>query len=115
MDNEYVQDPNVGYPGKAEMMRDIERELKDGGIVVPLTYNDAYQGRNFVTGIGAVDLYGLDSYPQVNPLSLSGSEAWHTMVERSIFLRSSTVRDQMYGILWLIIILISTCQQIVSM
>jgi hypothetical protein len=66
VENEYVQDSDAGYPGKAEMMRDIERELRDGGIVVPLTFNDAYRGGNFVTGLGAVDLYGLDSYPQVN-------------------------------------------------
>lgn len=65
VDNEYSQNPNVGFPGKAEMMRDIENELRAGSIVVPLTYNDATPQGSFVKGLGAVDIYGLDSYPQV--------------------------------------------------
>jgi hypothetical protein len=50
------------------MMEEIENELKGHGIVVPLTFNDAYQGKNFVNGTGAVDIYGLDSYPQVGSI-----------------------------------------------
>ena len=65
MDNEYEQNPDIGFPGKGEMMREVQDELRKGGIVVPLTYNDAHAGGNFVEGVGAVDLYGLDSYPQV--------------------------------------------------
>ncbi|KAG6888527.1 hypothetical protein C0995_007639 [Termitomyces sp. Mi166 len=61
-DNEYSQNPIT----RAEYFADLEAVYKDpsSGIVVPLTYNDPGQGRNFINGTGAVDLYGLDSYPQ---------------------------------------------------
>ncbi|GLB38736.1 putative glycoside hydrolase family 35 protein [Lyophyllum shimeji] len=62
VDNEYSQNP-INH---AEYFADLEAAYRDtnSGIVVPLTYNDPGQGRNFINGTGAVDLYGLDSYPQ---------------------------------------------------
>ncbi len=47
------------------MMIDIENEMRENGIIVPLTFNDAGAGNNFASGKGAGDIYGLDSYPQV--------------------------------------------------
>jgi len=69
VDNEYSQDPSVGFLGKAEMMRDIQTELRQNGIVVPLTYNDAAPRGNYAKGRGSADIYGLDSYPQVRQVS----------------------------------------------
>ncbi|KAG6840788.1 hypothetical protein C0991_004328 [Blastosporella zonata] len=60
VDNEYAQTP-ISH---AEYFVDLEEVYKGSEIVVPLTYNDPGQGRNFINGTGAVDLYGLDSYPQ---------------------------------------------------
>ncbi|KAF5348545.1 hypothetical protein D9756_009580 [Leucocoprinus leucothites] len=60
IDNEYSQNPatHAGY------FADLEAAYHNSPIVVPLTYNDPGQGRNFINGTGAVDLYGLDAYPQ---------------------------------------------------
>lgn len=69
VDNEYSQDPSVGFPGKADMMHDIEVELRQNGIVVPLTYNDASPRGNYAKGLGSADIYGLDSYPQVRQVT----------------------------------------------
>ncbi|THU84979.1 glycoside hydrolase family 35 protein [Dendrothele bispora CBS 962.96] len=59
----------------AEYFADLEAVYHNSSIVVPLTYNDPGEGRNFINGTGAVDLYGLDSYPQgfdcSNPLTWS--------------------------------------------
>ncbi|KAL0951714.1 hypothetical protein HGRIS_008390 [Hohenbuehelia grisea] len=60
VDNEYSQSPIT----RAEYFVDLETAYHNSPIVVPLTYNDPGQGRNFINGTGAVDLYGLDSYPQ---------------------------------------------------
>ncbi|KAJ7445072.1 glycoside hydrolase family 35 protein [Mycena latifolia] len=60
LDNEYTQD----VPGHGEYYEELKAAFRDAGIVVPLTYNDPNQGANFINGTGAVDLYGLDSYPQ---------------------------------------------------
>ncbi|CAL1698277.1 unnamed protein product [Somion occarium] len=59
-DNEYSQTPIQ----RAEYFAQLERSFLDNGVVVPLTYNDPNEGRNFINGTGAVDIYGLDSYPQ---------------------------------------------------
>ncbi|TFK27561.1 glycoside hydrolase family 35 protein [Coprinopsis marcescibilis] len=60
IDNEYTQNPapNAGY------FQDLIDKYRSSPINVPLTYNDPGQGRNFINGTGAVDLYGLDGYPQ---------------------------------------------------
>uniref|UniRef100_A0A0W0G5J3 beta-galactosidase n=1 Tax=Moniliophthora roreri TaxID=221103 RepID=A0A0W0G5J3_MONRR len=60
LDNEYTQRQGGPY------FEDLKAVYHDpaNGIVVPLTYNDPGQGRNFINGTGAVDIYGLDAYPQ---------------------------------------------------
>ncbi|ESK87049.1 glycoside hydrolase family 35 protein [Moniliophthora roreri MCA 2997] len=60
LDNEYTAEEGMDY------FEDLKRVYQDpaNGIVVPLTYNDPYQGKAFINGTGSVDLYGLDSYPQ---------------------------------------------------
>ena len=45
-DNEYFQS---GY-GQREYFAELEDTYRNGGILVPLTFNDAQQGRNFVNG-----------------------------------------------------------------
>ncbi|PIL34787.1 hypothetical protein GSI_02574 [Ganoderma sinense ZZ0214-1] len=42
----------------------LEAQYREGGVVVPLTYNDPGEWSDFINGTGAVDIYGLDSYPQ---------------------------------------------------
>lgn len=59
IDNEYNQNPEA-----AAYFAQLEAKYVEGGILVPLTYNDPGEGKNFVNGTGAVDLYGFDSYPQ---------------------------------------------------
>ncbi|KAJ7583566.1 glycoside hydrolase family 35 protein [Mycena floridula] len=58
VDNEYTQSIGATY------FAELEAFYRNSSIVVPLTYNDPGQGRNFINGTGAVDLYGLDAYPQ---------------------------------------------------
>ncbi|KAK7031967.1 glycoside hydrolase family 35 protein [Favolaschia claudopus] len=60
VDNEYSQNPAT----HAEYFQQLEDVYHNSSIDVPLTYNDPGEGRNFINGTGAVDLYGLDSYPQ---------------------------------------------------
>lgn len=45
-DNEYFQS---GF-GNQEYFQELEDKLRAGGIVVPLTYNDPGEGKNFVNG-----------------------------------------------------------------
>ncbi|KAK0186877.1 glycoside hydrolase family 35 protein [Armillaria mellea] len=58
IDNEFTQ--SIG----GEYFAELEEVYRNSSIVLPLTYNDPGEGRNFINGTGAVDLYGLDSYPQ---------------------------------------------------
>ncbi|KIY66929.1 glycoside hydrolase family 35 protein [Cylindrobasidium torrendii FP15055 ss-10] len=58
LDNEYEQ-----WLG-GEYFEDLKDAYHNSEIVVPLTYNDPSARRNFINGTGAVDLYGMDSYPQ---------------------------------------------------
>ncbi|KAL4244519.1 glycosyl hydrolase 35 family protein [Abortiporus biennis] len=60
IDNEYSQSPIE----RAEYFAQLEVAYREAGIVIPLTYNDPGEGRNFINGTGAVDIYGLDAYPQ---------------------------------------------------
>ncbi|KAG9119999.1 hypothetical protein FRC07_004686, partial [Ceratobasidium sp. 392] len=62
VENEYPQPEDIGNPGKAGMMADLEATFRKYGVVVPTTFNDASMGANYVSGLGKVDLYGLDSY-----------------------------------------------------
>lgn len=70
IDNEYNANPEA----KAYFAQ-LEEKYLAGGIVVPLTYNDPGEGKNFVNGTGSVDLYGLDSYPQL--FDCSNPEKWN--------------------------------------
>ncbi|KAK7017416.1 BetaGal-dom2 domain-containing protein [Favolaschia claudopus] len=74
IDNEYTQD----YPGHGEYYEELKKVFHDSKIVVPLTYNDPNQGGNFINGTGAVDLYGMDSYPQ--RFDCSHPSAWRPVV-----------------------------------
>ncbi|CAK5270671.1 unnamed protein product [Mycena citricolor] len=60
VDNEYFQDGTTG-----RYFEMLEATYRNASIDVPLTYNDPGEGSNFINGTGAVDLYGLDSYPQL--------------------------------------------------
>ncbi|KAF8580355.1 glycoside hydrolase family 35 protein [Ramaria rubella] len=60
IDNEFGQTP---LP-QAEYFVELEAAYRSGGIVVPLTCNDPGERSGFVTGVGAVDIYGMDAYPQ---------------------------------------------------
>ena len=46
-------------------MQDVQDWYRDAGIVLPFISNDGYAYGNFApgTGVGAVDIYGYDSYP----------------------------------------------------
>ncbi|KAI0738819.1 glycoside hydrolase superfamily [Daedaleopsis nitida] len=60
IDNEFSQ-----TAAHAAYFAQLEAQYRNGGVVVPLTYNDPGEGSNFINGTGAVDIYGLDSYPQL--------------------------------------------------
>ena len=49
-DNEYFQS---GF-GNAEYFQELEDAYRAGGIVIPLTYNDPGEGKNFVNGTVSV-------------------------------------------------------------
>ncbi|EIM90945.1 glycoside hydrolase family 35 protein [Stereum hirsutum FP-91666 SS1] len=60
IDNEYSQ---TGY-GLAEYFQQLEDVYLNSSIVVPWTYNDPGEKDSFINGTGAVDIYGVDGYPQ---------------------------------------------------
>ncbi|EIW77017.1 glycoside hydrolase family 35 protein [Coniophora puteana RWD-64-598 SS2] len=74
IDNEYGQYPDT----HAEYFAELEAFYNSTGIVVPLTANDPGEGDNWVTGTGAVELYGLDAYPQ--GFDCSTPENWSPVV-----------------------------------
>ncbi|KAJ7076133.1 glycoside hydrolase superfamily [Mycena crocata] len=74
LDNEYTQHD----PGHGEYYEELKAVFHASDIVVPLTYNDPNQGGNFINGTGAVDLYGLDSYPQ--RFDCSHPDVWRPVV-----------------------------------
>ncbi|RUP52310.1 beta galactosidase [Jimgerdemannia flammicorona] len=45
-------------------MQALEDKFRADGVIVPLTFNDAWTNSSFGHGVGAVDIYGFDSYPQ---------------------------------------------------
>ncbi|KAF7345669.1 Glycoside hydrolase family 35 protein [Mycena venus] len=71
VDNEYSQSDIT----HAEYFQELEDVYRNSTIDVPLTYNDPGEGSNFINGTGAVDLYGLDSYPQ--GFDCSHPETWN--------------------------------------
>ncbi|PPQ64157.1 hypothetical protein CVT24_008792 [Panaeolus cyanescens] len=74
IDNEWSQSP----ASRAGYFVDLEAAYHNSEIVVPLTYNDPGQKRNFINGTGAVDLYGQDSYPQ--GFDCSNPNSWKPVV-----------------------------------
>ncbi|KAI1476633.1 glycoside hydrolase family 35 protein [Daldinia eschscholtzii] len=70
-ENEYSFCVDYTSPGQISACLDkpymawVEAELRDAGIVVPFLSNDAVPLGNFApgSGVGAVDIYGLDNYP----------------------------------------------------
>ncbi|KAK6955635.1 hypothetical protein Daesc_003277 [Daldinia eschscholtzii] len=70
-ENEYSFCVDYTSPGQISACLDkpymtwVEAELRDVGIVVPFLSNDAVPLGNFApgSGVGAVDIYGLDDYP----------------------------------------------------
>ena len=67
-ENEYTTWPGADpFPEQQnrEVMAFTENQLRDAGIVVPLMVNDNENAGYFApgSGLGAVDLYGIDSYP----------------------------------------------------
>ncbi|ELU41238.1 glycoside hydrolase family 35 protein [Rhizoctonia solani AG-1 IA] len=85
LENEYLATHSPGHKYKAPYMAALAKRFVDKGVVVPLTYNDAYMGGNYATGEidqceegskeggeggshgkgrCGVELYGVDSYPQ---------------------------------------------------
>lgn len=74
IDNEYWQEDS----GNSEYFAELQKVYRNSGILVPLTYNDPGMGGNFINGTGAVDLYGLDSYPQL--FDCSHPKAWNPVV-----------------------------------
>ncbi|GBE78934.1 Probable beta-galactosidase [Sparassis crispa] len=73
VDNEYYQDAVTG-----EYFAELEAAYRSAGVVIPLTYNDPGEGSNFINGTGAVNIYGLDSYPQ--GFDCSHPEQWASVV-----------------------------------
>ena len=58
LENEFVDRDTKIYKGRAQMMQQLKDALIRHGIVVPLTINDAYMGKNYVRGEGSGDIYG---------------------------------------------------------
>ena len=64
-ENEYYDClPNVHPCPNHKYMKYVEKQFRDAGVVVPYVDNDDNTG-NFAPGSGlaAVDIYGIDSYP----------------------------------------------------
>ncbi|CAE6501709.1 unnamed protein product [Rhizoctonia solani] len=99
LENEYLATHSPGHKYKAPYMAALAKRFVDRGVVVPLTYNDAYMGGNYATGkIGqceegeekggeggshgkgrcGVELYGVDSYPQ--RFDCSNPDVWNPVV-----------------------------------
>ncbi|KAM5541245.1 hypothetical protein V8D89_005174 [Ganoderma adspersum] len=71
IDNEFNQTAEHGA-----YFAQLEAQYRDGGVAIPLTYNDPGEGGNFINGTGAVDLYGFDNYPQGLTFGCSNPDAW---------------------------------------
>ncbi|KAG2073391.1 glycoside hydrolase family 35 protein [Suillus decipiens] len=74
IDNEYSQKPDT----HAEYFRELETVYLNSGIVVPFTANDVGGHGAWVNGTGAVNIYGLDSYPQ--GFDCSHPDVWSPVV-----------------------------------
>ncbi|KAI0301135.1 glycoside hydrolase superfamily [Multifurca ochricompacta] len=88
IDNEYFQS---GF-GNAQYFVELEAAYHNSSLVVPLTYNDPGEDGNFVNGTGAVDIYGLDSYPQ--RFDCSHPQLWNPVVTDYYEYHKETNPDQ---------------------
>ncbi|RPD56740.1 hypothetical protein L226DRAFT_468186 [Lentinus tigrinus ALCF2SS1-7] len=70
-DNENRNSPD---PSTQQYFADLEKQYRDGGIDILLTYNDPGMRSGFINGTGAVDIYGLDAYP--NGFNCSTPRTW---------------------------------------
>jgi beta-galactosidase len=63
-ENEYSSF-TTGYSDDAQYMQDIMDTARNAGIIIPFISNDAgaYGNNAPGSGVGAVDIYGHDSYP----------------------------------------------------
>ncbi|KAI0693625.1 glycoside hydrolase superfamily [Cerioporus squamosus] len=71
IDNENRNSPD---PSTQQYFADLEKQYRDRGIDILLTYNDPGMRSGFINGTGAVDIYGLDAYP--NGFNCSTSRTW---------------------------------------
>ncbi|RDX44129.1 hypothetical protein OH76DRAFT_1446217 [Lentinus brumalis] len=71
IDNENRNSPD---PSTQQYFADLEKQYRDGGIDILLTYNDPGMRSGFINGTGAVDIYGLDAYP--NGFNCSTPRTW---------------------------------------
>lgn len=67
-ENEYASWPGItNFPSQMnkDYMAFVEQQLLDAGVVVPFVVNDNLNIGNFApgSGLGEVDLYGIDAYP----------------------------------------------------
>ncbi|KAG2354709.1 glycoside hydrolase family 35 protein [Suillus spraguei] len=74
IDNEYSQEPAT----HAEYFRELESVYLNSSIVIPLTANDPGENRAWINGTGAVNIYGMDSYPQ--GFDCSNPDVWNPVV-----------------------------------
>ncbi|KAI0821239.1 glycoside hydrolase family 35 protein [Irpex lacteus] len=95
-ENEFFQS-TASDPGRSEHMVLIENTLRDNGITkVPITHNDQSPSGRYAHGLGEVDLYLWDSYPQgfdcANPAS------WPEQSSASLVqAHQSIIPDVMWG------------------
>ncbi|KAI0738816.1 glycoside hydrolase superfamily [Daedaleopsis nitida] len=71
IDNENRNSPD---PSTQEYFAALERQYREGGIDILLTYNDPGMRSGFINGTGAVNIYGLDAYP--NGFNCSTPRSW---------------------------------------
>ncbi|CCA67250.1 probable beta-galactosidase [Serendipita indica DSM 11827] len=63
-ENEFSSSQETGIPGLNEYMQDVLDTLRAGGLnKIPTTHNANWPRKLWVTGTGAVDLFGFDGYP----------------------------------------------------
>jgi beta-galactosidase GanA len=72
VENEFYDSSSVGQ----QYMQDLENKMRSDGITVPLTGN---HNATFLTGLGATDIPGFDSYPQ--GFDASNPSHWSPVLE----------------------------------
>ncbi|TDL23066.1 putative beta-galactosidase [Rickenella mellea] len=73
-ENEFAPTSSTG-PGRSEYMQLVENTYRANGLTkIPITHNDPRISGRFVSGLGAVDLYTWDEYP--NGFDCSNPTVW---------------------------------------